>query len=50
MRQRAEIQAFKPEEYWSITAFLKADADDSEFSAKLFWRKTEGKFRSGHPG
>lgn len=39
-----EIQAFKPEEYRSITAFLKADADDSEFSAKLL-RKTGRKIQ-----
>lgn len=30
-----EIQAFTREEYWSITAFLKAGADCPEFSAKL---------------
>ncbi len=30
-----EIDAFKPQEYWSITAFLKTHADNGEFSAKL---------------
>ena len=41
-----EIEAFKPEEYWSITAFFKADADDSEFSAKLL-RKAGRKISIG---
>lgn len=39
-----EIDAFKPQEYWSITAFLKTHADDVEFSAKLLsksGKKTE---------
>ncbi|NLS44400.1 MAG: type I DNA topoisomerase [Firmicutes bacterium] len=30
-----EIQAFKPEEYWSIIAFLKKDGERQEFPAKL---------------
>jgi DNA topoisomerase-1 len=41
--REAEIQRFKPEEYWLLTAFLKKKAKDSAFRARYHGERVQGK-------
>ncbi len=43
VEREREIEAFKPEEYWLLTAFLQKDKKDKPFKARYHGELTQGK-------